>query len=155
VPTPRDVLRVCLRDLADTGSQVHAEDVIDAALKKAPDTMAAYGDQLIHNALASQLRAVMRDVTGSDDLADEGTQMALPGIGSVPAYLTIVSPEKPSDRYIRRTLNCTGTELQAAVLTREMHIARAQEARDRLVQLATLVGPDQTVAEFLAVLEPA
>jgi hypothetical protein len=134
VPSPRDVLRVCHRDLADTGSQVHADDVIDAAMAKAPDTMAAYGDQLIHNALASQLRAVMRDVTGSDDLVDEGTQMSLPGIGQVPAYLTIVNPEKPADRYIRRTLNCTGAELQAAVRTREMNIARAQEARDRLSQ---------------------
>ncbi len=147
--TPRDVLRSTLHALADSGEQVRIETILDRVVQSEPELMAAYADLLIRQSLSNELRKLMRDVVGSDDLTEHGEQLRLSGIGDVPAYLTIVSPEDPKDRYIRRTLNCTGGELRLAVVTRDRNIARAQEARDRLADLAEHVGDDQTVEDFL------
>ncbi len=153
--SPREVLRSCLHNLAETGAQVHSEDIVSRAIEADPDLMATYGDTLIRQALTNELRKIMRDVAGSDDLNEQGEQLHLEGIGEIPAYLTIVSPDDSKDRYIRRTLSCTGAELWAAVTTREVNIGRATRAKDRLSALADKVGPSQTVEAFLRSIEDA
>lgn len=113
------------------------DDLVDEALKRAPDEVAVESDRLIRRALARQFKDQLRSAHDTDDEYAEN-QLSLPGFEHLPANLVICVPE---GNYFVPTHLAVLDELDTAIEERRQHMHRVEVVLDELLALRAICSP--------------